>query len=81
MKRYFAHHDYKALSNSIVDIIELKDIIGDKFKLSDAFINIGGWQSWNPGYEIMPDKKQLSLKCRFIKGWNKYLVFPESETK
>ncbi len=81
MKRYFAHHDYKALSNSIVDIIELKDIIGDKFKLSDAFINIGGWQSWNPGYEIMPDKKQPSLKCRFIKGWNKYLVFPESQTK
>lgn len=82
MRTYKAKNDYTALNNSIIDIINLSDLIDlNKTNLKNAWINVGGWQSWNPGFEVEPGKKQKSLTCHIIKGWNKYLTFPESNFK
>ncbi len=82
MKTYTAHSEYTAKKNSVIDVIRISDLIDvKKYPVKDAWINVGGWQSWNPGFEVAPWKKQPSLTCHFIKGWNKYLVFPETEFK
>jgi len=82
MKTYTVHSDYHADSNSLIDKIRLSDFIDTiKYPLREAWINIGGWQSWSPGFEIAPGQKQPSLTCRLIKGWNNYLVFPNSSFK
>ena len=79
MKTYTVHSEYKAQKNSVIDIIRLNNLIDiNKYPVKDAWINVGGWQSWNPGFEVAPEKIQPSLTCHFIKGWNKYLVFPET---
>ena len=81
MKIYTVHQNYHAKENSIIDIIDLSKIIDvKKYSLADAWINVGGWQSWNPGFEVEPGKKQEKLTT-VIKGWNQYLVFPESKFK
>ncbi|MCR4735082.1 MAG: alpha-galactosidase [Treponema sp.] len=78
MKIYTVHQDYHAKENSIIDVIDISKFLDvEKYPLKTAWINVGGWQSWNPGYEIEPGKKQEKLTC-FIKGWNQYLRFPES---
>ena len=60
MKIYTVHQDYHAKENSIIDIIDLSKIIDvKKYSLADAWINVGGWQSWNPGFEVEPGKKNL----------------------
>ena len=82
MKTYTVHSDYHAFSNSIIDKLNISDFVNiSKYPVKDAWINLGGWQSWNPGFEIPPQKKQPSLTCRMIKGWNQYLVFPNSTFK
>lgn len=80
MLRYTAKENYSANSNSILDEINIQKYVDtSKYNLKNGWINVGGWQSWNPGFEIEPGKKQDSLKCHLIKGWNKYLIFPETE--
>ncbi|MCR5188594.1 MAG: alpha-galactosidase [Treponema sp.] len=78
---YIVKESYKAYKNSIIGEIKINDFISADFSLKNAVINVGGWQSWNPGYEVEAGKKQDSLKCHLIKGWNTYLVFPESNFK
>ena len=81
MKEYKIHQDYHANENSIIDIIDISKFIDTaKYPLSKAWINVGGWQSWNPGFEIEPEKKQPALNT-FINGWKQYLVFPETKFK
>lgn len=80
MKEYFSKESYLAKENTILDTIDLTPFL-DSRKIKDAFINVGAWQSWNPGFEIEPGKKQDSLKNLCIKNWNKWLVFPESKFK
>lgn len=80
MKEYFPTESYLAKENTILDTIDLTPFL-DSRKIKDAFINVGAWQSWNPGFEIEPGKKQNSLKNLCIKNWNKWLVFPESKFK
>ena len=81
MKTYTVHQDYIANENSIIDIIHIDDFVdGQKYRIENACINNGGWQSWNPCTETFPGKKQLSLTCFGIKQWNTYLVFPEKAT-
>ncbi len=78
---YFVKESYKAEKNSIIGELLLNDYVSAEYSLKNAAINVGGWQSWNPGFEVGPGKKQDSLKCHLIKGWNTYLVFPESNYK
>jgi len=82
MKTYTVHRDYIARENSIIDIIHLDDFVdAQKYRVDNACINNGGWQSWNPCTETFPGKKQLPLTCFGIKQWNSYLVFPETKYK
>lgn len=82
MKTYTVHEDYYAEENSIIDRFNLEDFVdAAKFRIDNACINTGGWQSWNPCTDILPGKKQPSLTCSFISQWNSYLVFPETKFK
>ena len=82
MKTYTAHTNYHADTNSIIEKLKLADLVDEKeFSISEAWINVGGWQSWNPGFEIPPGKQQPSLTNRLIKPWNNYLVFPNTTFK
>ena len=82
MKTYTVHQDYYAKENSIIDKLNIATLVdGQKYRIDNACINPGGWQSWNPCTEVFPGKKQLSLTCRLIHQWNSYLVFPSSHTK
>ena len=48
MKTYQAHSDYKAVNNSIIDVLRLSDFVDEaKYRVNNACINVGGWQSWN----------------------------------
>lgn len=78
MITFLSKNNYTASNNTIAGKIYLSDYcnISSEQNCSNAFINLGGWQSWNPGFEIEPGKKQPSLKCHFIHQWNQYLVFP-----
>ena len=82
MKTYTVHEDYFANENSIIDVLNLESFVdATKYRIDNACINTGGWQSWNPCTEVFPGKKQLPLTCHFIHQWNSYLVFPESKYK
>lgn len=82
MKTYQVHQDYFAEKNSIIDVLILSDFEDSiKYRVDNACINPGGWQSWNPCTEIFPGKKQPSLTCPFIRQWNSYLIFPQSGYK
>ena len=82
MKSYTAHTNYHAETNSIIEKLRLSELVDIKeFDMSQAWINVGGWQSWNPGFEVAPGQQQPSLTNRLIKGWNNYLVFPNSAFK
>ena len=82
MKTYTVHADYHAQENSIIERLKLGDLVDSaEFDMSQAWINVGGWQSWNPGFEVAPGKVQPSLTNRLIKGWNNYLVFPNTTFK
>ncbi len=82
MKTYTVHADYHAYENSIIAKLKLSELLeSQEFDMREAWINVGGWQSWNPGFEIPPGKTQPSLTNRFIKQWNSYLVFPNTSFK
>ena len=82
MKTYTAHTNYHADTNSIIEKLKLAELVDEKeFSISEAWINVGGWQSWNPGFEVAPGKQQPSLTNRLIKPWNNYLVFPNTTFK
>lgn len=82
MKTYTVHADYHAEQNSVIDIIKLADLTDtSRYSLKNAWISLGGWQSWSPGFELAPGQKQPALTNRLIKGWNNYLVFPNSSFK
>lgn len=91
MISYTSKTDYLAKRNTIVAELNIKELLKDNnsfseetistFSASKAWINIGGWQSWNPGMEVEPGKKQLPLKCKIIKPFNEYLKFPGSKIK
>ena len=82
MKTYTVHQDYFAKENSIIDVLHLSDFVDiQKYRIKNACINTGGWQSWNPCTEVFPEKKQPSLTCHIINQWNSYLVFPQSKQK
>ena len=82
MKTYTVHSDYHAQENSIIERLRLSELVDtQKFDMQKAWINVGGWQSWNPGFEVAPGKRQPALNSRIIKGWNNYLVFPNSKFK
>lgn len=82
MKVYTVKENYEAVENTVLDTIDLHEYMDSNvYPLKSAWINAGGWQSWNPGYEVIPGKKQEALTCSLIQGWNKYLVFPESKFK
>ena len=67
MKTYTVHEDYYANENSIIDVLNLENFVdAAKYRVDNAFINIGGWQSWNPSTDVLPGKKQPSLTCHFI---------------
>ena len=79
MKTYTVHSDYYAQENSIIEKFKLSEFLdANEFSMKEAWINVGGWQSWNPGFEIAPGQKQPALTNKFIKGWNNYLVFPNT---
>ena len=82
MKTYQAHSDYTAKNNSIIDVLRLSDFVDEsKYRVNNACINIGGWQSWSPCTDVFPEEKQPSLTCRLINQWNAYLVFPQTSHK
>ena len=82
MKTYTVHEDYYAHENSVIDILNLENFVdATKYRVNNACINTGGWQSWNPCTEVFPGKKQLPLTCHVIKQWNSYLVFPGTNRK
>lgn len=78
-KIYKAKNNYYAQENSILDTIELNNLVSN-YSIDRAWIHTGGWQSWNPGFEIEPDRKQPNLSS-IIKGWDQYLIFPETKIK
>lgn len=79
---FTAQKDYVAKENTIAGKINISDFALSKNKnAKSAWINLGGWQSWNPGFEIEPNKKQPVLKNLAIKGWNSWLTFSGTKQK
>lgn len=81
MNIYTVSSDYFAIENTIVGEIDLHDYFPTDKSLDaqNAWINVGGWQSWNPAFEVEPNKKQPSLCCTLVRPWNKYLKFPQTQ--
>ncbi|MCQ2593366.1 MAG: hypothetical protein MJ188_11355 [Treponema sp.] len=79
MKEYFSQNEYLASENTIIDSFDIS--LYTEKKISNANINLGGWQSWNPGFEIMQNEKQPSLHCHILKQWNTYIEFPGTKQK
>ena len=81
MKIYTANENYTAEKNSIIDTISIANFAGENRIAKNAWINTGAWQSWNPGFEVAPCKKQPRLHCNIIKNWTHYITFPQSSCK
>ena len=81
MKIYTAKENSISKNNSIIDTVSIEELAGKGKKACDAWINTGAWQSWNPGFEIEPSKKQPRLNCNIIKNWSCYIQFPNSSKK
>lgn len=85
--KFFSSTNYSAKSNSIITKLSLEKIFlenginNSSYQISNAWISIGGWQSWNPGYELSPQEKQLSLHCKIVRPFNRYLEMPGSSAK
>lgn len=80
IKSFYAPADYFAKNNSILGSVNIISLIPQNLLVSDAWIHTGGWQSWNPGYEIEKKHKQPDTTS-IIKGWDQYLIFPQSVKK
>lgn len=79
---FTAQKDFVAKENTIAGKININDFVLSKNEnAKSAWINLGGWQSWNPGFEVEPNKKQPALKNLAIKGWNSWLTFPGTKQK
>lgn len=82
IKEFFSEKDYVSDSNSIIVKWNITDFLAlDSHSAQNAWINIGGWQSWNPGFELEPGKKQPSLHCHVLKQWNTYIEFPGTKAR
>jgi len=82
MLEYKAKEEYSAKNNTLLDEIKIAELTGKaELKLEKAWINIGGWQSWSPGFEIKPGLKQENLTCHLVHPLNKYITFPQSRFK
>lgn len=82
INEFFAEQDYVSDSNSIIAKLNIADYLAlDSHNAQNAWINIGGWQSWNPGFELAPGKKQPSLHCHVLKQWNTYIEFPGTKAR
>ena len=62
-------------------ILAYKGMLEDSDKnfikdISKSSVHPGGWQSWSPSFEILPDQKQLPLKNTAVPQWNCYLTVP-----
>lgn len=79
MTSYICSSDYIAGKNTILTTLDIAEYVHDASKtVKSAWINTGGWQSWNPAFEVEPGKRQPYLHCAIIKEWIKFLFFPES---
>lgn len=76
MKDYFSKTEYTSEENSIIDTISIPESFSE-----NTWIHIGGWQSWNPGFEIAPNTKQPPLHSSFFKMWNPYIEFPGTKSR
>ncbi|MGP1587626.1 MAG: glycoside hydrolase family 36 protein [Treponemataceae bacterium] len=60
-----------------------RNFTGTNFSSENAWINLGGWQSWSPCFEIEPGKEQPNLSKGFTKTLTKVfkniLQFPETK--
>ena len=82
MKTYYSEETFTAVQNSIIDTLNISEFIqSEENTAKNAWINIGGWQSWNPGFELEPGKKQPSLHCHVLKQWNTYIEFPGTKAR
>lgn len=77
-----AQQDYIAKKNTIAGVISISEYFApEELNAANAWINAGGWQSWNPSFEVEPGKKQAALKNKAIRAWNTWLVFPGTTFK
>ena len=82
MLNFKADHAYTAEKNTVLGPLKIEELTGSKdYSAEKAWINIGGWQSWSPGFEIKPGEKQENLTCHIVRPFNKYLTFPNSALK
>ena len=82
MLNFKADHAYSAEKNTVLGPLKIEELTGSKdYSAEKAWINIGGWQSWSPGFEIKPGEKQENLTCHIVRPFNKYLTFPNSAFK
>ena len=75
MKEYFSKDSYLAKENTILDTIDLTPFL-DSRKIKDAFINVGAWQSWNPGF-VFPESKFKPSKKIVLSSFLSYLRFDD----
>jgi alpha-galactosidase len=78
MVTFKSPEDYTAKNNTIAGLFNIRDY-SETIDAKKAWINLGGWQSWNPAFEVEPGKKQPSLKNKAIRQWNTWLTFPSSK--
>ena len=82
MLTFKADSYYRAEKNTVLGPLKIEELTGSKtYSAETAWINIGGWQSWSPGFEIKPGQKQENLTCHIIRPFNKYLTFPNTSFK
>ena len=82
MKTYYSEENFTAVQNSVIDTLNISELTqSEKNNAQNAWISLGGWQSWNPGFEIEPGKKQPSLHCHVLKQWNTYIEFPGTKAR
>lgn len=90
---YKSEKEYLAKENTILTKFYIPEVLEKfgfdsenvakfkEFNAKNAWINVGGWQSWNPGYEVESKKKQMALTCHIVKPFNSYLKFPQTHYK
>lgn len=77
---FYSKKAYKSQKNTILQTVSISDFIQEKdknlFCADNANIHLGGWQSWNPGFELLQNEKQPAIHCKIFKQWNRYIEFP-----
>ncbi|MBQ0039800.1 MAG: alpha-galactosidase [Treponema sp.] len=72
--------DNFAPSNSCLGEFRLYDL-GCTIDAKKSWVSPGGWQSWNPSFEVAPHSRLSSLKCHVVPQWNAYLQVPGHKYK